>query len=149
MFQSTRFTARYFVSRVPVLDGRLPLSPEMDGSGMYFNASKADESNMLDGMIFPGNGSRTTWFVVGSVRVLAGLYICCGRALKSPFFIAAVGTVKATPSGAMERCTSSVEKNNSLFFLIGPPRVPPNMCWRSTGVVREKAFMASRTSFRK
>src|SRR6266702_2114914 len=100
----------------------------MFGSGRYSRIFLAVGSMRLPGMILPGNGSRMNRAgFVGSGRVVAGSYSCCGHAEKSPLRKAAVGIDRMLVVSASRKVyLLNEKKKNALFFASGPPIVPPH-----------------------
>ena len=91
----------------------------------------------LVGMAFPGKGVRVAVDVTGSKRVLQGskMFRSPPEAFrdceKSPLRSRAVGNVSMFSRGVWVRHCSPDVNVNSLFLLIGLPRVAPQMWLRT------------------
>src|ERR1039458_8309914 len=73
-----------------------------------------------------------------------------GPCEKSPFRSALVGIVTRSEEMPCTIWRSSTEaKKKVLFFLMGPPNVPPNWFWWKSGLMLSKKPRASRTVLRK
>src|SRR5215211_1236785 len=99
------------------------------GSGQYFMIFWAVGLMRSAGMMLFGNGSRvhtplTSRPVAGS-KIRIRFPDASTRPLKSPSFIAGVGTVLFSGAGVPSRYFSPLNRKNVLFFHIGPSTLNP------------------------
>ena len=79
-------------------------------------------SKRLSGIRLPGNISRP----VPLAFPVAGSKMLIPVALKSPPFNTSVGMVRKAKAYCRRVVRSQLAKKKSLFFLMGPPNVPPH-----------------------
>src|SRR5947207_14512454 len=98
----------------------------MAGRGRGGNSSLVVGLILLDGMMLPGNGVLTKPGPASLGTVNSGSLIAVLKLEKSPERKAGLGSDSTiVPAPEFCRVPCQLAKRNVLFFLIGPPSVPP------------------------
>src|SRR5687768_18419360 len=91
------------------------------------------------GIMLPGNGSQTNMVAPGTFGLGSSRQVVGSRGtgpvkgpVKIPCFSKAVGTLAESTCPRSSRRHSSDQKKNTLFFTIGPLKLPPKLLYLSS-----------------